>query len=402
MPSHVSKRTALTTMPSHQQNLELFKLLETAKFHLAELSNKPPTDAEAILFWEKKSAAIVELLIKANQGLVNSIAKGLKDLLDKDELVHVGNIALAKVIEKFNPDLGNQLSTYAFQPIRGAMLRAINKNRIIGIPEAKIGQLLALKKTLARLRVEERCENGMMADAEPSADDLAWAMRLPVEDVRELLALEKKTTSLDGYINDTSDASPYDLIADTKAVAPTEEAELNDDMKLLQQAVNKLSERDADVFLSGGGLFGREKQSFEKIGNRHGFSRQRGQQIFDASKRAVEAFIRFEKAHCSGKIAKQRLGLDKNPSLAAVTTVAKFIPLPAKPYRLKMRAMEKNPNHHIWNNNGTWYCKFVLILANGERSVICNSLDTKDVEVARRKRDVLIRLYNEPAKPEAA
>lgn len=387
----------------HEKNAELFASLETAKFRLAELSNKPQqANAEAILFWEKKSAAIVELLIKANQGLVVSIAARLKHLMDEDELVQVGTIAMAMVIEKFNPDMGNQLSSYAHQPIRGAMLRAINKNRTIGIPEAKIGQLLALRKTIARLRVEERCENGMMADAEPSADDLAWAMRLPVEDVRELLALEKKTTSLDSYINDTSDVSAYDLIADTKAAAPTEEAEMNDDMKLLQQAVNRLSKRDADVFLSGGGLFGREKQSFEKIGNRHGFSRQRGQQIFDAAKRAVEAFVRSAKANCSGKLAKQRLGLDKNPSLAAVTTVAKFTPAPAKAYRLKMRAVEKNPNHHIWNNNGTWYCKFVLILANGERSVICNSLDTKDVEVARRKRDVLIRLYNEPASPEAA
>ena len=386
----------------HEKNTELFASLENAKFRLAEISNKPQVDAEAVLFWEKKSAAIVDLLIKANQGLVNSIAKRLELLLDEDELVQAGNIAMVKVIEKFNPDLGNQFSSYAYQAIRGAMLRAINKNPLIGIPEAKTGQFLALKKTIARLRAEEGHENGMFADAEPSADDLAWAMGLPVERVRELLALERKTTSLDDPTHDTSGASAYDLIADTKAAAPTEEAELNDDMKLLQQAVNRLSERDADVFLSGGGLLGRGKQSFEKIGNRHGFSRQRGQQIFDAAKRAVGAFIRSEKAHCSGKIAKQRLGLDKNPSLVAVTTVAKFTPAPCKPYYLKMRAVEKNPNHHIWNNNGTWYCKFMLILANGERSVICNSLDTKDVEVARRKRDVLIRLYNEPVRPEAA
>jgi len=386
----------------HEKNAELFAFLENAKFRLAEFSNKPQADAKAILFWEKKSAAIVELLINANQGLVVSIAAGLKHLMDEDELVHVGNIAMVKVIENFNPDLGNQFSSYAHQPIRGAMLRAINKNRLIRIPEAKISQFLELKKTITILRVGEMCENGMIADAEPSADELAWAMRLPVEDVRELLALERKTTSLDEHINDTSGASGYDLIADTKAVVPIEEAELNDDIKLLQQAVNQLSERDADVFLSGSGLLGRAKQSFEKIGNRRGFSRQRGQQIFDAASHTVRAFIRSEKSKCAGKIARQRLGLDKNPSLAAVTPVAKFTPAPVKPYYLKMRAVEKNPNHHIWNNNGTWYCKFVLILANGERSVICNSLVTKDVEVARRNRDLLIRRYNEPAEPEAA
>lgn len=387
---------------NHEQNAELFASLETAKFRLAELSNNPQADAEAILFWEKKSAAIVELLIKANQGLVNSIAKRLEHLLDEDELVHVGNIALVKVIDKFNPDLGNQLSSYAYQPIRGAMLRAINQNRTIGIPEAKIGQLLALKKTIAILRAEDEIENGVMADADPSADDLAWAMRLPIKEICDLLALEKKTTSLDGYINETSEVTAYNLIADSKALAPTEEAELNDDMKLLQQAVNTLSKRDADVFVCGGGFFGHEKKSFEHIGQRHGFSRQRAQQIFDTAKRTVEAFVRTAKANCSGKIAKQRLGLDKPPSLTAVTTVAKLTPEPAKAYRLKMRAVEKNPNHHIWNNNGTWYCKFVLILANGDRSIICNSLDTKDVEIARRNRDVLICLYNEPARPAAA
>ncbi len=68
-------------------------------------------------------------------------------------------------------------------------------------------------------------------------------MGLPVEDVRELLALERKTTSLDDHTHDTSGASVYDLIADTKAAVPTEAAELNDDMKLLQQAVNRLTSK---------------------------------------------------------------------------------------------------------------------------------------------------------------
>jgi RNA polymerase primary sigma factor len=389
-----SKSTESNAM-KHEKNAELFASLENAKFQLAELRQKPEADAGAIRHWEKKHADIMNQLITTNQRLVKSIAAKLKDLEHNDELEQVGTIAMAKAIEKFDPELGNQFSTYAYQPIWGAMLRAINKNRTIQIPESKIGEVLALKKAIDKLRVEQGYETGEKGHPEPSLDDLAHEMNLPLAKVRDLYALLKGTISVN-----TGGPDNGEIIV---SVAPTNEVELNDEMKLIWQAVGTLSKRDADVFLSGGGYFGHQEQSFEKIGSRHGFSRQRAQQIFDAAMAAVAAYMRSEKARCSGKIAKQRLGLDKKTAPIAAAKVGKSTQAATKPYRLKTRAVDKkNPNHHIWLNNGTWYCKFTLELANGETSTICNSFDTKDVMVARKMRDNLILLYNAPSWPQAA
>ena len=67
-----------------------------------------------------------------------------------------------------------------------------------------------------------------------------------------------------------------------------------------------------------------------------------------------------------------------------------------------MRAVEKNENHHIWNNNGVWYCDFTLVTDTGEKKRVRNPLYTKNVEDARRRRDVFICLYNGPFDKTAA
>ena len=137
-------------------------------------------------------------------------------------------------------------------------------------------------------------------------------------------------------------------------------------------------------------------KSFSEMGVSFGRSGERVRQIYTIAFEKVRAYVnaknRKDPAQTSIKSVVAKNGKSQPMSLAA--TMAPSPIVKPRPYRLKMRAMEKNPNHHIWNNNGTWFCKFVLILANGERSKISNSLDTKDVELARHKRDVLIRLYN--------
>jgi RNA polymerase sigma factor (sigma-70 family) len=382
MPTHVSKRTAPTTMPSHQQNLELFKLMETAKFHLAELQTNPGTPPAELRQWEDEFHRVKNQLILANQGLVGSIAKKYENRgLDLRDLVQEGLIGLGRAVLKFDANLGNRFTTFATPSIKGAIIRAISKQaRTIRIPEDVLAKLGRLKKTMERLSKEYGCE--------PLHEDIADETGFSVSKVRALIALDQQTISLDAPLGEAGGTVLVDVYEDVTAVDPADEAERANRAEMIKEMMVALTDRERDVIGRRYGLKDGRPCTLEEVAADLGVSRERIRQI------QHEAMAKMFSFHETRKIRSQvkaEMHGSKTKPLAAVKSPAPVIAATAS--RLVKRAVEKNENHHLWNNNGVWYTDFMVKNDAGKSKRVRNSLWTDDDAIARRRRDVLIGLY---------
>jgi RNA polymerase sigma factor (sigma-70 family) len=391
MPRHQSKRTIPTTMPSHQQNLELFKLLETAKFHLAELNGNPGAHPGELHHWEKEFDCARTQLILANQGLVGSIAGKYESIgLEFNELMSVGNVGLMKAIEKFDASRGTKFSTFACWSIKGAITRALSSQiRTIRVPEYQLAALSALKKTMERLSIE--------CGYEPSVEELAWATNIPVRKVRSLLAMENLTVSIDTEKGGEEGATIIDFIADTSAVDPSHGADTSMCNELIKNAMATLKESEREVIVRRYGLKDGRPCSLEAIALEVGVSSERIRQIQDEAEAKMR---RFRQARDFNALVKAAMHGNKITALAVVKSPASVAA--SNVCRLKTRGAGKNENHHIWNNNGTWFCKFRVTTADGRIKKMKESLKTKRVEEARIRRDEMMAAYNEPIHHAAA
>ena len=370
--------------PAHERNLELFKRIESAENHLAELQKNPSQQSGALRHWRRIASDARNDLIMANQGLVASmVGKYANFGLEKRDLMHEGTIGLIKAIEKFDYRRGFRLSTYATPWIQQAMSRAISKQtRTIRIPEGQLTALRELKVVVERLCKDFRYE--------PSAEEIAWAMDLPLGRVRSLLAMDRQTISMDALVGDADGATIIDFIADPSVVHPAESMDTSVRLKWLHDAAKMLTHRELAVLKLRFGLGNECKHTLEEIGSEFGISGERVRQILAD---AVEKIRSFVKSKGQSKPVMNKMTAAANPCGDAAAPAS---PASGKPKTagLAMRSVESNPNHHIWNNNGIWFCNLMVKSAGGESKRIRESLHTKNVDEARIHRDAMILLHS--------
>ena len=250
---------------------------DPVRMYLKEIGTVPLLSAEEEIRLAKRKAEgdvnAKERLIEANLRLVVSIAKrfvgrGMQFL----DLIQEGNLGLIKAVEKYDYSKGFKFSTYATWWIRQAITRAIaDQARTIRIPVHMVETINRLIRTSRQLLQE--------LGREPTPEEIAEKMEMPVERVREIMKISQDPVSLETPIGEEEDSHLGDFIQDDHVQVPVDAATYTLLHEQLMEVLDTLTEREQKVLRLRFGLDDGRPRTLEEVGRQFNVTRERSRQI---------------------------------------------------------------------------------------------------------------------------
>ena len=263
---------------------------DSVKSYLKEIGRYPLLEYKEEVELAKKielGGAIGEKAKKdlANSNLrlvVNNAKRYINRGLSLQDLIQEGNVGLLKAVEKFDYRKGFKFSTYGTWWIKQAITRAIaDQARTIRVPVHMVESMNKVRKAQRELTT--------MLDHNPSAEEIAEQLNMPVEKIIEVLKISQDTVSLESPVGDENDSQLGDFLEDTTFVSPEEQVSAKMLREALDEVLGTLTDREEQIIRLRFGFDDNKSRTLEEVGDIFGVTRERIRQIESKALRKMRA-----------------------------------------------------------------------------------------------------------------
>jgi RNA polymerase primary sigma factor len=243
-----------------------------------------------------------ERMIKANLRLVVKIAYDYNNFgLPILDLISEGNIGLVKAVERFDPNKGGKLGTYASWWIKQSIKRALaNQSKTIRLPVHMVDKISKMRKEINRLNEE--------LGREPTNEEVSVNLGISVSKVAHLKSVSVRPSSLDAPVGDGEETELGQLVGDEKAINPLDSLSNKTQINDVHRILNQLDPREAQIIRMRFGLDGIAAKTLEEVGNHFSITRERVRQLqFTALKKLKKKMAKKEVQHTAEDLKEAEL-----------------------------------------------------------------------------------------------